>query len=79
MTPDIDNKQLEFKTFANDDNCQVKVTVFDSADVVSENTISMDDIIKFDDMKLWSPEDPFLYDLNVELIKDGEVVDTAHC
>ncbi len=77
MTPDIDNKSLAFKTFANDDNCQVKVTVFDGETVVSENMLSMDDAIQFDDIKLWSPENPFLYDLKVELIKDGNVVDTV--
>ena len=70
MTPDIDTKTLAFKTFANDNDCQVKVTVFDGESVASENTISMDDVIKFDDIKLWSPENPFLYDLKVELIKD---------
>jgi tetratricopeptide (TPR) repeat protein len=26
---------------------------------------------------LWSPADPFLYDLNIELIKDGKVIDTV--
>ena len=77
MTPDIDNKTLEIKTFANDDNCQVKVTVFDGEYVVSENMLSMNDVIKFDDIKLWSPENPFLYDLKAELIIDGNVVDTV--
>lgn len=77
MTPDIDNKTLAVKTFVTDADCQVKVTVFDGETVVSENIISHDDIIKFDEIKLWSPENPFLYDLKIELVKDGTVVDTV--
>ncbi len=77
MTPDIDSKSFDIKTYATDDNCQVKVTVYDGDTVVSTDTISMDDVIKFDDVKLWSPENPFLYDLKIELIKDGNTVDTV--
>ena len=77
MIPDIDEKLLKIKTFATEENLDVKVTVFDGETVVSENTISMDDEIKFDDVKLWSPENPFLYDLKIELLKDGKVVDTV--
>lgn len=77
MIPDIDEKTLKIKTFATEENCEVKVTVFDGETVVSENTISMDDEIKFNDVKLWSPENPFLYDLKIELLKDGKTVDTV--
>ncbi|MBR5320495.1 MAG: glycoside hydrolase family 2 [Clostridia bacterium] len=77
MIPDIDEKTLKIKTFATEENLSVKVTVFDGETIVSENTISMDDEIKFDDIKLWSPENPFLYDLKIELIKDGKTVDTV--
>lgn len=77
MIPDIDEKTLSIKTFANDEDVSVKVTVYDGETVVSENDISTDGVIKFDEIKLWSPENPFLYDLKIELIKDGNVVDTV--
>lgn len=77
MIPDIDEKTLGIKTFANDEDVSVKVTVYDGEEVVSENTISTDGVVEFDDIKLWSPESPFLYDLKIELIKDGKVVDTV--
>ncbi|MCH5191864.1 MAG: glycoside hydrolase family 2 [Oscillospiraceae bacterium] len=77
MIPDIDTKVLKFKTFTTDKDCQVNVTVFDEGNKVSENIISLDGEIKFDDIKLWSPESPFLYDLKIELLKDGTVVDTV--
>ena len=77
MIPDIDEKILKIKTFATEENLDVKVTVFDGEAVVSENTISQDDTISFDDIKLWSPENPFLYDLKIELLKDGKTVDTV--
>lgn len=77
MVPDIDTKTLKIKTFATEENLGVKVTVFDGETVVSENTISQDDEIVFDDIKLWSPENPFLYDLKIELLKDENTVDTV--
>lgn len=77
MIPDIDEKTLRIKTFATEENLDVKVTVYDGETVLSENSVSMDAEIKFDDIKLWSPENPFLYDLKIELIKDGKTVDTV--
>ncbi len=77
MIPDIDAKTLKVKTYVTDENCEVKVTVYDNGETVSENVISLNGEITFDDIKLWSPENPFLYDLKIELIKDGAVVDTV--
>lgn len=77
MIPDIDEKTLKIKTFATEEDISVRVTVYDGEAVVSENTVSTDDVIKFDDVKLWSPENPFLYDLKIELLKNGDVVDTV--
>lgn len=77
MIPDIDAKALKLKTFATDNECQVKVTVYDAGKEISENVISLDGEIAFDDIKLWSPETPFLYDLKIELLKDGKAIDTV--
>lgn len=75
LTPDIDTKTLKIKTFATDENCNVKVTVYKNDIVISENEISLEGEIQFDSIELWSPENPFLYNLKLELIKDGKVVD----
>lgn len=77
MVPDIDRKLLKIKTCATFENCNVRVTVYDGDETVSVNTISTDDEIPFEHIKLWSPENPFLYDLKIELLKDGIVVDTT--
>jgi beta-glucuronidase len=42
---------------------------FDDADGVAEATLSIPDA------RFWSPDDPFLYKLTVELLDDGKVVD----
>jgi hypothetical protein len=33
--------------------------------------------LRLSDVKLWSPESPFLYDLRAELVQDGKVVDAV--
>lgn len=77
MIPDIDTKTLKIKTYSTDANCNIKVTVYDEGTEVQSDTIDLDGEITFDDLKLWSPETPFLYDLKIELIKDGATVDTV--
>ncbi|MDE5871608.1 MAG: hypothetical protein K2H22_06690, partial [Muribaculaceae bacterium] len=31
------------------------------------------------DVRLWSPEDPYLYKVSVEILKEGEVIDSGAC
>lgn len=78
MIPDIDNKTLRLKTYISEEaDCFVKVTVCDGAEAIKTDNITLDGEIRFDEIKLWSPETPFLYDLKIELIKNGETVDTV--
>ena len=75
LTPDIDRAVLEFETTVIGEG-ELKIKVLDGDKVVTEKAISAKDEIEIPDMKLWSPEDPFLYDFVLELSKNGEVTDS---
>ena len=77
--PNIDNKRLSV------DVSTINTTVADVVEVIMKNgnTIvasgksvcgqALD--LSVPDMKLWSPEDPFLYDVEINLYEKGKVVD----
>ncbi len=75
VTPDIDNAVVMLKTAVIGDG-ELKIKIYDGETVVAEKAISAEDKIAVPDMKLWSPESPFLYDFVLELSKGGEVVDS---
>ena len=75
VTPDIDNAVIMLKTAVVGDG-ELKIKIYDGETVVAEKAISADDKIAVPDMKLWSPESPFLYDFVLELSKDGKVLDS---
>ncbi len=75
VTPDIDNAVVALKTdIVGTGNLKLKI--YDGDTLVTEKEISADDKIAIPDMKLWSPENPFLYDFLLELSVDGEVSDS---
>ena len=78
-TPDIDQEIVNItadlkNTLAGD---MVRVTVFDGARKVVEQqeTAGKDLTLKIANPKLWSPDQPFLYDLKITLIRKGKTVD----
>ena len=77
QTPDIDNAQLVLEIHAADPSLTVSATALDQGNPVAtaEGTASSSFALEIPDQKLWSPESPFLYDLLLELKKDGKVVD----
>ena len=75
VTPDIDNAVIMLKTAVVGDG-ELKIKIYDGDTVVAEKAISADDKIAVPDMKLWSPENPFLYDFVLELSKGGKVLDS---
>ncbi|NOV01215.1 glycoside hydrolase family 2 protein [Paenibacillus planticolens] len=92
MTPDIDEKQVEFQFFIEaakaQVNQQVKVEIFFKGELVSEDTYSLKDssgtrkvrLNDFNDHGLggwWSPEHPNLYDVTFTLLIDEQVVDVV--
>ena len=76
LTPDIDNAVLDFETTVIGEGT-LKIKVFDGEKLVTEKEIGAKDKIEIPEMKLWSPEDPFLYDFVLELSKDGAVCDSV--
>lgn len=76
LTPDIDKAELEIKTTVAGQG-SLKIKVLDGETVVAEKEISADDKVVIPDMKLWSPESPFLYDFVLELSADGAVCDSV--
>ena len=79
QTPDVDQKVL--KVSAKVENLQsgdqVMVSAWDGATKVSEQTVPADGEINLSiaSPRLWSPENPFLYDLRYSVVRKGKVVD----
>ncbi len=88
ITPDVANSSfiVVVPVSNNKPGQKVRVTLFaDGAEVVSKEVLADADLapqlllaVPADKVRLWSIEDPFLYDLKLELIDaDGVVVDSA--
>ncbi len=81
-TPDIDQKQLVIRPsfYEESMNNTLTVKMFDGKKVVAQKTVNACNenivVLPVKDMKLWSPESPFLYDLTYTVKnKDGKVID----
>ena len=75
MIPDIDAGDVCLRTDLSGEG-EVFACVKAGSDVVFEGVVPTDDAhIPVPNARLWSPEDPFLYDLELELRADGIVVD----
>lgn len=79
ITPDVDNNNFGIKVSADGaDNMIAVVEVLDNGKVVATGkslpgqpfSVAMPA-----DVKLWSPDSPYLYDMTVTLMKDGKAVD----
>ena len=78
LLPDIDKGVINVKsTVAAEGEYTLKATVYDGEKVVAEAEIAKDSDIAVPDFKLWSPEEPNLYDMVLELTVDGKVTDTV--
>ncbi|MBQ7638174.1 MAG: glycoside hydrolase family 2 [Clostridia bacterium] len=70
ITPDIDNGLVKISVFEQGEKNEAKIAVLDNGKVVAEGeTSNLEAAISLPEFKLWSPEDPYLYDL---VIKAGE-------
>lgn len=76
LLPNIDSSFINVKTILNGD-AELYAVVKDQGNVVFEGKISADENIPVENPKLWSPETPFLYDLTIKVMKDGEEVDSV--
>ena len=79
-TPDIDQHKLTLEVGSNDGSAidMVEVKVMDGATQVAAASALPGVPVEVEmpaDAKLWSPESPFLYDLEVSICAGGKVVD----
>jgi beta-galactosidase/beta-glucuronidase len=79
QTPDIDKKQLTFSAKVNSAQSGdvLKIEAFDGASKISETetTPNQTAVLAVPNLKLWTPDNPFLYDLKITLVRNGKVVD----
>jgi len=85
VVTDIDQNLVAiYPNFFNENNSyRLKATLKDNGKVVSEKTVIAGNnsvcILPVSDVKTWSPENPFLYDLTYEVIdKDNKTVDVVN-
>ncbi|WP_222538690.1 glycoside hydrolase family 2 protein [Pedobacter polysacchareus] len=80
-TPDIDAKTLSVNVTvaAAQAGDQVRITAFDGKNEVAkkEAYIKEEVVLAIENPKLWSTTSPFLYDLKIELLRKGKVIDQA--
>ncbi|HLR37074.1 MAG TPA: glycoside hydrolase family 2 TIM barrel-domain containing protein, partial [Chitinophagaceae bacterium] len=79
MVPDIDNKTLQLQVDANTNSTHYEVQAvasFDGKNVSKTKGVLGEKLtLPVNNMKLWSPQHPFLYDLKVAIYKEGEKID----
>lgn len=79
QTPDIDKQNLTVSVDLKNllPNDQVKISAWDGSQKVAEQTVTGSEIasLAIGNPKLWSIENPFLYNLNVSVERAGKVID----
>ena len=80
-TTNIDIPSVTIKTFTsyNSENDFLELTIRDSDKIISKIQQKFDSEIKIaiNQPKLWTPETPFLYDLEINLISKGKIIDVV--
>lgn len=80
-TPDIDQKQLVIhpQFYQESNTNKLVVTLYDGKKAVASKTVNCTNnsviVLPVKNMKLWSPESPFLYDITYKVVKDGKTID----
>jgi beta-galactosidase/beta-glucuronidase len=78
-TPDIDKQSLAVSVNVTNSNAtdRIKITAWDGKTQVAEQEVAPNSeaSISIINPKLWSPENPFLYDLKIALVRNGKVLD----
>lgn len=78
LTPMVDSSSL-LVNIKTDSPASIRISVFSSGNKISTTEIQngTDCTIGIDEPHLWSPEDPFLYELKLELLNEDKVADTV--
>lgn len=80
IVPDVDNSKFSLNTVVPNAPAGLKVnaTVYDNGEKILEvkdMEPNAEAFATIENPKLWSPDSPFLYDIEIELVQDGKVVD----
>ncbi|WP_029163914.1 glycoside hydrolase family 2 protein [Anaerophaga thermohalophila] len=78
-TPDIDKNKVLVDTEVCGESYGdvIQVVVKDKGQVIAKRSASVTEVLEVDieSPKLWTPDNPYLYDMEVLLLRDGEVID----
>lgn len=76
--PDIDEQTISVKSIVNNlqPGDKLRVTAWDGTKKITEQEVSSNEaVLKINNPKLWSPENPFLYDLTIAVVRNGKTID----
>lgn len=74
ILPDIDSHSVNIKTELSS-SAEIEAVVKEGEKTVFEGIISDNENIKIENCRLWSPEDPFLYDVEIRISDGGKITD----
>lgn len=80
ITPDVDANRLRVEAIADAGNYSTHVSVFADGKQVASGKGVNGNVVEIEmpeNVKLWSPDSPFLYDLEISIVKNGKKVDTV--
>ncbi|HEC03824.1 MAG TPA: glycoside hydrolase family 2 [Phycisphaerales bacterium] len=82
ITPDVDRKTVRIRASLKGkaENCKIEVAVLDGSRTAASGRGSAREELAIqleDNVRLWRPDDPFLYDLDVKITRDGKVLDAV--
>jgi hypothetical protein len=80
-TPDIDRQSIGIKVYTSENESGVfaEVRLLENGETIAVNRAAVTEELDIyvDSPKFWSPENPYLYDLEVLLYREGKIVDQA--
>ncbi|WPV67800.1 glycoside hydrolase family 2 protein [Chitinophaga sp. LS1] len=77
MTPDVDNQELSLKVNVDGNSKDYQVEAVASNGSIIKGKPGQDLKLPVNNARLWSPDDPYLYHLNVRLLHKGKMVDSV--
>ena len=68
---------IETSTTGTNENDQLKIIITENGKPVKEQTVRARGVasIAIQNAKLWSPSNPFLYDLKIQMVRNGQLLD----
>ncbi len=77
LVPDIDDHTISIAAdlSGEESGITIKATIQENGKVIAGKTFTGATTVAIPSPKLWSPDNPFLYDLQLQLIKNGKVLD----